>query len=83
MYQPIRLRDQSTAGKESEYGRACDYSDRSVAAIFLGTIMVRPFARITRSIGDLQDGYDADYLHVYTYKETTLIQMHLTRCLED
>lgn len=35
--------------------------------------MVRPFARITRSIGDLQDGYDADYLHVYTYKETTLI----------
>ena len=44
-----------------------------IAAIFLGTIMVRPFARITRSIGDLQDGYDADYLHVYTYKETTLI----------
>ena len=44
-----------------------------IAAFFLGTIMVRPFARITRSIGDLQDGYDADYLHVYTYKETTLI----------
>lgn len=39
-----------------------------IAAIFLGTIMVRPFARITRSIGDLQDGYDADYLHVYTLK---------------
>lgn len=44
-----------------------------VAAFFLGKIMVRPFAKITRSIGDLQDGYDADYLHVYTYAETTLI----------
>ena len=42
-------------------------------AFFLGNIMVRPFARITKSIGDLTDGYDTDYLHVYTYEETALI----------
>lgn len=42
-------------------------------AFFLGNIMVRPFARITKSIGDLTDGYDTDYLHVYTYEETGLI----------
>ena len=36
------------------------------AAIFLGTVMVRPFAKITKSIGDLTDGYNTDYLHVYT-----------------
>lgn len=44
-----------------------------VVAVFLGNIMVRPFARITKSIGALTDGYDADYLHVYTYEETGLI----------
>ena len=43
------------------------------AAIFLGTVMVRPFAKITKSIGDLTDGYNTDYLHVYTYEETGLI----------
>ena len=35
--------------------------------------MVRPFAKITQSIGDLTDGYDTDYLQVYTYEETGLI----------
>ena len=39
------------------------------AAIFLGTVMVRPFAKI----GDLTDGYNTDYLNVYTYEETGLI----------
>ncbi len=43
------------------------------AAVFLGTVMVRPFAKITQSIGDLTDGYDTDYLQVYTYEETGLI----------
>ncbi|MDO4313553.1 MAG: ATP-binding protein [Eubacteriales bacterium] len=50
-------------------------------AVFLGNIMVRPFARITKSIGDLTAGYDADYLHVYTYEETALISDAFNRML--
>lgn len=50
-------------------------------AVFLGNIMVRPFARITKSIGDLTDGYDADYLHVYTYEETRLISEAFNKML--
>lgn len=44
-----------------------------VLAVFFGNVMVRPFARITRSIADLTEGYEDDYLHVYTYEETRLI----------
>lgn len=52
-----------------------------IVAVFLGNVMVRPFARITKSIGDLTDGYDADYLHVYTYEETALISDAFNRML--
>lgn len=51
------------------------------AAFWLGNIMVRPFARITKSIGDLTDGYDTDYLHVYTYEETGLISEAFNKML--
>ncbi len=53
----------------------------TAVAFFLGNIMVRPFARITTSIGDLTDGYDADYLHVYTYEETGLISNAFNKML--
>ncbi len=43
--------------------------------------MVRPFAKITKSIGDLTDGYDTDYLHVYTYEETGLISEAFNKML--
>ena len=51
------------------------------AAVFLGTVMVRPFAKITKSIGDLTDGYHTDYLHVYTYEETGLISEAFNKML--
>lgn len=39
-------------------------------AVFSGFLMVRPFQRITRAIGDVTEGYESDYLKEYTYAET-------------
>ncbi|WP_461811676.1 sensor histidine kinase [Faecalimonas sp.] len=39
----------------------------------LSALMVRPFARITKSIEDVNEGYDSDNLHEDAYTETTLI----------
>ena len=44
-----------------------------VAAIFLGTMMVRPFGRITKSIEAITEGYEDHYLHENAYTETVLI----------
>ena len=52
-----------------------------VLAVFLGVIMVRPFGRITRSIGAMAEGYDAEYLKEYTYEETGLISDAFNRML--
>ncbi len=42
-------------------------------AVVLGTLMVRPFGRITSSIGAVTEGYDDNYLHENAYTETILI----------
>lgn len=42
-------------------------------AILLGTIMIRPFGRITKSIEAVTEGYDDNYLHEEAYTETALI----------
>lgn len=44
-----------------------------IIAVFLGTLMVRPFGRITRSIEAITEGYEDNYLHENTYTETMLI----------
>ncbi|MBQ8305113.1 MAG: two-component sensor histidine kinase [Blautia sp.] len=41
--------------------------------VFLSTILVKPFARITKSIEDLTDGYQNDKISVQDYTETRLI----------
>lgn len=44
-----------------------------IVAFFLGTLMVRPFGRITKSIEAITEGYEDNYLHENTYTETMLI----------
>lgn len=44
-----------------------------ILAVFLGTIMVRPFGRITRSIEAVTEGYEDNYLQEKAYTETMLI----------
>ena len=48
-----------------------------VLAIFLGyilsTILVKPFARVTKAIEDLTDGYQNEEISVPDYTETALI----------
>ncbi|MDO4473122.1 MAG: HAMP domain-containing sensor histidine kinase [Eubacteriales bacterium] len=51
-----------------------------VLAIILGSIMVRPFEKITRTISNLTEGYDED-LDVYTYEETALISDAFNRMI--
>lgn len=41
-----------------------------ILAFLSGFIMVRPFQRITKAIGDVSEGYENDYLKEYTYTET-------------
>lgn len=52
-----------------------------VAAGLLSGLMVRPFARITKSIGDVTEGYDADNLHENAYTETALISEAFNKML--
>lgn len=42
-------------------------------AFVLSTILVRPFARVTRAIEDLTDGYQNEEISVPDYRETELI----------
>ena len=42
-------------------------------AVILGSVMVRPFARITSSIEAVSEGYDTNYLHENAYTETSLL----------
>ena len=44
-----------------------------LASLILSTILVKPFARITKSIEDLTDGYQNDTISVPDYTETALI----------
>ena len=44
-----------------------------LAALILSAVLVRPFARITKSIEDLTDGYQSDTISVPDYTETALI----------
>ena len=43
--------------------------------------MVKPFARITKSIEDVNEGYDSDNLHEDAYTETTLISEAFNKML--
>ena len=42
-------------------------------AYFLSTILVKPFARVTKAIEDLTDGYQDEEISVQDYTETALI----------
>ncbi len=44
-----------------------------VAGVFLTTVMMKPFGRITSVINDITEGYDNDNLNVDTYTETQQI----------
>ncbi len=44
-----------------------------ILAVFFGFVMVRPFGRITNSIGAVTEGYDVNYLKEKAYTETMLI----------
>lgn len=44
-----------------------------VLSIFLASVMVRPFGRITQAIEDVTEGYDTNNLHENAYTETALI----------
>ncbi|MBR2256600.1 MAG: two-component sensor histidine kinase [Blautia sp.] len=44
-----------------------------LCSYFVSTILVRPFARVTKSIEDLTDGYQSGEISVRGYTETTLI----------
>lgn len=44
-----------------------------VIGYFISGILVRPFARVTKSIEDLTDGYEKDSIDVADYTETELI----------
>ncbi len=53
-----------------------------IALAFLaGTLMVRPFHRITRSIGAVTEGYEDDYLKEYSYTETKLLSEAFNKML--
>ena len=44
-----------------------------IIAVFLSTLMVRPFARITKAIEAVNEGYESEDLCENTYTETALI----------
>lgn len=50
-------------------------------AFFTGMVMVRPFQRITRSIGAVTEGYEDDYLKEYSYTETKLLSEAFNKML--
>lgn len=41
-----------------------------IAGFAVSTAFVRPFCRLTKSIKDVQDGYEADFISVNSYSET-------------
>lgn len=41
-----------------------------IAGFAVSTALVRPFRRLTKSIKDVQDGYEADFISVKSYSET-------------
>ena len=41
-----------------------------IAGFVVSTALVRPFRRLTKSIKDVQDGYEADFISVNSYSET-------------
>lgn len=41
-----------------------------IAGFAVSTAFVRPFRRLTKSIKDVQDGYEADFISVNSYSET-------------
>ena len=50
-------------------------------AFVLSALMVKSFARITKSIEDVNEGYDSDNLHEDAYTETTLISEAFNKML--
>lgn len=53
-----------------------------IALAFLaGSLLVRPFHRITRLIGAVTEGYEDDYLKEYSYTETKLLSEAFNRML--
>ena len=52
-----------------------------ILAVLVGTKMLRPFDRITKSIEDVTEGYDDNYLHEDTYTETHLISEAFNKML--
>lgn len=44
-----------------------------IAGFAVSTALVRPFRRLTKSIKDVQDGYEADFISVTSYSETETI----------
>lgn len=50
-------------------------------AFLAGIFMVRPFHRITRSIGAVTEGYEDDYLKEYSYTETKLLSEAFNKML--
>ena len=50
-------------------------------AVILGSVMVRPFARITSSIEAVSEGYDTNYLHENAYTETSLLSEAFNKML--
>lgn len=52
-----------------------------ILASISGSVMVRPFQRITRAIGAVSEGYEDDYLKEYSYTETRLLSEAFNKML--
>lgn len=52
-----------------------------IMAVFIAAVFVRPFGRITKSIEDVTEGYDDDFLHENAYTETTQISEAFNKML--
>ena len=44
-----------------------------IVAFAVSVALVKPFKRLTKSITDVQDGYEADFISVHSYSETDTI----------
>ena len=44
-----------------------------IVAFAVSGALVKPFKRLTKSITDVQDGYEADFISVHSYSETDTI----------
>lgn len=44
-----------------------------IVAFAVSGVLVKPFKRLTKSITDIQDGYEADFISVHSYSETDTI----------